>query len=707
MNHIWNYVKLNGNWYHADLTYDDATASSQVGETGYVKHTYFLLSDAAMRNAQHAWEDNGVTCDDTAYDNSWHKTAPITESAIYTVGGSSYYLKGEIVSGSQNTLYRGATLIKRETDGTETPVASLEIEDLGSGWPMYGMSFSRLSSSKGTLYFNVGNSVYAYCPTINAAPVKIYQYRDANSCIVTGLLAEGDEMTLEIYNPKTYKIEEKIKVPLFALSANTTKVKVGYTTAPVLTANPLATGFTWSKQGAGGNWETINGATGSSYTLETGLAAGSYRYRAAATLGGKAVSAEIVITVMDQEEQKNFAFPEAARRVTYGDGDFTLTAQGAEAGSVVRYSSQTPSVATVDPVTGKVKILKAGSTVIVATAGETEDFMEARSTYTLTVSQKALTWDVSALEARDRLDRVQDQKATLYGELKLAGILERDASAVRFVCPADKLSGLYRTVAAGSQKVNLSWKSEQDKAVLQGEASGNYTMPGALPEITGRISVLDSSLPLLPESTEGTGFMVQVEYGLSEVPASFRDKEHLNTPDKIERAMKVKLQEKTSGIPEENIVIYDVELLININGTGWQKATKDNFPTSGLTITLPYPSGTGRDTHDFVVAHMFTADMNGFRAGDVEHPAVTKTEKGITFKVYGLSPISIGWKDVEKNNSSSGGSSASGTPSSTANRVGSAATGDQSPILLYVLLAVGATFGIGMGCYFRRKRMSR
>jgi hypothetical protein len=219
--------------------------------------------------------------------------------------------------------------------------------------------------------------------------------------------------------------------------------------------------------------------------------------------------------------------------------------------------------------------------------------------------------------------------------------------------------------------------------------------------------MLDSTLPMLPESTENTGFMVQVEYGLSEVPASFKDKEHLNTPGKIEQAMKVKLQEKTSGIADTNIVTYDVELLININGTGWQKATKDNFPSHGLTITLPYPSGTGKNSHDFVVVHMFTEDMNGFQAGDVEHPSVSKTDKGITFKVYGLSPISIGWKEVEKNNSSSGDGGASVTPSSTGNRVGSAATGDTSPILLYILLAVSAAFGMGIGLYMRRKSMHR
>lgn len=61
-----------------------ASAASQTGEIGYVKHDDFLFSDTAMQNKSHAWEANDITCTDTSYDNFWHKTAPIKESAIYT-----------------------------------------------------------------------------------------------------------------------------------------------------------------------------------------------------------------------------------------------------------------------------------------------------------------------------------------------------------------------------------------------------------------------------------------------------------------------------------------------------------------------------------------------------------------------------------------------------------------------------------------------
>ena len=48
-------------------------------------------------------------------------------------------------------------------------------------------------------------------------------------------------------------------------------------------------------------------------------------------------------------------------------------------------------------------------------------------------------------------------------------------------------------------------------------------------------------------------------------------------------------------------------------------------------MTLPYPSGTGKDTHNFRVVHMFTVTSTrlGTTAGNTETPAVTKTDSGL------------------------------------------------------------------------------
>ena len=104
---------------------------------------------------------------------------------------------------------------------------------------------------------------------------------------------------------------------------------------------------------------------------------------------------------------------------------------------------------------------------------------------------------------------------------------------------------------------------------------------------------------------------------------------------------------KFADILKENMVYYDVQLLVSLDGEqSWQPAVQGNFPSGGIEITLPYPDGTDSKNYDFVVAHMITRAMNGKTPGEIEFPDIQKTESGITFRVYSLSPISVGWKKV-------------------------------------------------------------
>ena len=47
LNHAWNIVKVGGNWYHIDLTWDDPS-TNKADVPGRSFHTYFLLSDNAI-----------------------------------------------------------------------------------------------------------------------------------------------------------------------------------------------------------------------------------------------------------------------------------------------------------------------------------------------------------------------------------------------------------------------------------------------------------------------------------------------------------------------------------------------------------------------------------------------------------------------------------------------------------------------------------
>lgn len=50
--HAWNLVKLDGEWYHLDTTWNDPVPN----QPGKVRYDYFLASDATLR-ADHSWEE--------------------------------------------------------------------------------------------------------------------------------------------------------------------------------------------------------------------------------------------------------------------------------------------------------------------------------------------------------------------------------------------------------------------------------------------------------------------------------------------------------------------------------------------------------------------------------------------------------------------------------------------------------------------------
>mgnify|MGYP006887960927 CR=1 FL=1 len=113
---------------------------------------------------------------------------------------------------------------------------------------------------------------------------------------------------------------------------------------------------------------------------------------------------------------------------------------------------------------------------------------------------------------------------------------------------------------------------------------------------------------------------------------------------------------KLADILKENMVYYDVQLFVSLDGEqSWQAAVPGNFPSGGIEVTLPYPDGTDSKNYDFVVAHMLTRAMNGKTPGEIEFPDIQETESGITFRVYSLSPISIGWKKVASGENPGGG----------------------------------------------------
>lgn len=68
INHAWNMVKIDGEYYHVDVTWDDPVPDRQ----GRVLHTYFNTSDRKMLQGKHVWDQQKYpNCTSEKYSYIW------------------------------------------------------------------------------------------------------------------------------------------------------------------------------------------------------------------------------------------------------------------------------------------------------------------------------------------------------------------------------------------------------------------------------------------------------------------------------------------------------------------------------------------------------------------------------------------------------------------------------------------------------------
>ena len=321
-------------------------------------------------------------------------------------------------------------------------------------------------------------------------------------------------------------------------------------------------------------------------------------------------------------------------------------------------------------------VLEAGDHKILAVFSGSRSFEDVSAEVSASVAKKQLTWDASGLSASKAAGTAGE--VSVYGELKLDGLLDEDD--VTFKQPDVLKTNGMKSTEAGSYKVTVV--SEDKEWKFDPEEPKNYELPEGDPEITAKVNAV-KELPNPPADTEdGKKFKLVMEEGISTVPEGLQNTS-FNTPAKIEQELKRVLTE--SGVyKEESTAVYDVVLQVSTDeGTTWQVADYTNFPEGGLTVTMPYPGGTGRYTNNFAVAHMFSTSYFGKTSGQVEIPAVRKTDNGMEFTVTGLSPIGLAWSGptAAVNNAVNG---------TAARRAQGALTWDDNPILLYACLAGGA-----------------
>lgn len=189
MDHGWNVVKINGNWYHVDATWDDPTADL----SGRCLHRYFLLSDTAMADGDHnhyGW-DTSITCTDTGWDTDrfWHG---IDSPICYESADVCYFRR--------KTGDTGYTVYRRDREGNQTAVSTTDagyISIAGDGRRRFYVNYG-LDLEGDTLYYADMTAVYSV-KTDGSEKKTVYAHDyAANRTCILGSRVEGNTLYLTL-----------------------------------------------------------------------------------------------------------------------------------------------------------------------------------------------------------------------------------------------------------------------------------------------------------------------------------------------------------------------------------------------------------------------------------------------------------------------------------------------------------------------------
>lgn len=185
MSHAWNVVKINGEWYHIDVTWDDPTPD----RSGRAKHEYFLRSDKKITELNHHDWESDIKCTSTKYDGD---LLAVSDCALVwssgkwycadSTGGKVYQL--DLKNNSQKVIYTYNEKARWRPNGP-------------SSHYYYEEKFLTICAYNGELYFNGPNDIYHLDPKSGAA-VKVHSYKGGDACIYT-VVADSDCIRYSTY----------------------------------------------------------------------------------------------------------------------------------------------------------------------------------------------------------------------------------------------------------------------------------------------------------------------------------------------------------------------------------------------------------------------------------------------------------------------------------------------------------------------------
>ena len=227
---------------------------------------------------------------------------------------------------------------------------------------------------------------------------------------------------------------------------------------------------------------------------------------------------------------------------------------------------------------------------------------------------------------------------------RAAFVLQGELESVKFRGDAPEIADdafSYDTLTAYYPAGNATWTKE----VMQ-DYGGTITWVAYDP---------DSGATSAPEPTEkpaeDLSYMLKIEGEDGIRITEGLKAAGVETPEQVKEKL-LACVVQNEGYTAENTDLFEVTLRVSKDdGYTWGDVSADSFPESGeVRVTLPYPKGAPLDTpkENYKVYHMFTQDVNGHKAGEIEACPVEKIDEGLVVTLHGLSPVMVAWKPVDE-----------------------------------------------------------